>query len=153
MFPQPIHYQSRKRHLQRFLVLPQLSVKLRAIETHFKQYENLPMPVVTDTQVTIELYPDQRYFQAQGQYTLEHRTDQPIREIHLLTFINLQLGEVVYPGATLRAAHPEWGYYIYDLATPLMPGEQQALQCQIATAPARGFRNQVDSDDVYLIYP
>ncbi|NEQ43398.1 MAG: IS4 family transposase [Leptolyngbya sp. SIOISBB] len=28
VFPQPIHYQSRQRHLQRFLVLPQLSVKL-----------------------------------------------------------------------------------------------------------------------------
>ena len=124
-----------------------------AIETRFKQYENLPMPVVTDTQVTIELYPDQRYFQAQGQYTLENRTDQPIREIHLLTFINLQLGEVDYPSATLREAHPEWGYYIYDLATPLMPGEQQALQFQTATAPAQGFRNQVDSDDVYMIYP
>ncbi|MEM6435600.1 MAG: IS4 family transposase, partial [Cyanobacteria bacterium P01_D01_bin.115] len=28
VFPQPIHYQSRKRNLQRFLVLPQLSAKL-----------------------------------------------------------------------------------------------------------------------------
>ncbi|MEM1311356.1 MAG: peptidase, partial [Cyanobacteria bacterium P01_H01_bin.153] len=124
-----------------------------AIETRFKQYENLPMPVVTDTQLTIELYPDQRYFQANGQYTLENRTDQPISEIHLLTFINLKLQDVFYPGATLREAHPEWGYYIYDLATPLLPGEQQVLQFQTATEPARGFRNQVDSDDVYMIYP
>jgi hypothetical protein len=28
VFPQPIHYRSRKRSLQRFLALPQLSVKL-----------------------------------------------------------------------------------------------------------------------------
>ena len=28
VFPQPIQYQSRKRNLQRFLVLPQLCVKL-----------------------------------------------------------------------------------------------------------------------------
>lgn len=28
VFPQPIQYQSRKRNLQRFLVLPQLSVKV-----------------------------------------------------------------------------------------------------------------------------
>ncbi|MEM9119787.1 MAG: peptidase [Cyanobacteria bacterium P01_F01_bin.56] len=124
-----------------------------AIETRFKQYENLPMPVVTDTQLTVELYPDQRYFQAAGQYTLANRTDQPIQEIHLLTFINLKLEAVDYPGATLREAHPEWGYYIYDLATPLQPGEQQVLQFQTATAPAQGFRNQVNSDDVYMIYP
>ncbi len=124
-----------------------------AIEKQFKKYESLPMPVVTNTKVTVDLYPDQRYFKARGQYTLENRTDQPIREIHLLTFINLNLGEVNYPGAALREAHPKWGYYIYDLASPLMPGEQQVMQFQTATNPAQGFRNQVDSDDVYMIYP
>ncbi|MEM9161866.1 MAG: hypothetical protein AAGC54_02200 [Cyanobacteria bacterium P01_F01_bin.4] len=41
------------------------------IEQRFKQYETLPMPVVTHTQLNIELYPDQRYFQAQGEYQLE----------------------------------------------------------------------------------
>ncbi|MEM9087448.1 MAG: peptidase [Cyanobacteria bacterium P01_F01_bin.53] len=123
------------------------------IETRFKQYENLPMPVVTDTKLTIDLYPDQRYFEAEGEYTLENRTDQPIHEIHLLTFINLKLGEVQYPGATLREAHPEWGYYIYDLAEPMQPGEQQVMQFQTYTERPRGFRNQVDSDDVYMIYP
>ncbi|MEO1070273.1 MAG: peptidase, partial [Cyanobacteria bacterium J06638_6] len=93
------------------------------------------------------------YFTAEGEYTLENRTDQPIHEIHLLTFINLDLGQVTYPGATLREAHPEWGYYIYDLATPLEPGEQQRMQFTTRTVPARGFRNQVDSDDVYMVYP
>ena len=124
-----------------------------AIETRFQQYETLPMPVVIGTKLTVELYPNQRYFQAQGQYILENRTDQPIRELHLLTFVNLQLGEVSYPSATLREAHPQWGYYMYDLATPLMPGEQQVMQFQTYTEPAKGFRNQVDSDDVYMIYP
>ncbi|NEP61004.1 MAG: peptidase [Symploca sp. SIO2G7] len=123
------------------------------IERRFKQYESLPMPVVTHTQLAIELYPDQRYFQAEGEYQLENRTDQPINEIHLLTFINLTLGEVTYPGATLREAHPEWGYYIYDLATPLLPGEQQTLKFITKTNPPRGFQNHVDSDDVYMIYP
>jgi ABC-type transport system involved in multi-copper enzyme maturation permease subunit len=123
------------------------------IERRFKQYEALPMPVVTDTQLTVDLYPDQGYFTAKGEYTLENRTDQPIQEIHLLTFINLELEQVSYPGATLREAHPEWGYYIYDLATPLLPGEHQSMQFVTGTAPQRGFRNQVNSDDIYMIYP
>ncbi|MEM8612417.1 MAG: ABC transporter permease [Cyanobacteria bacterium P01_H01_bin.105] len=123
------------------------------VERRFKQYETLPMPVVTHTDLNIELYPDQRYFQAQGKYQLENRTDQPINEIHLLTFINLELGEVTYPGATLREAHPDWGYYIYDLATPLLPGEQQTLSFVTQTERPRGFQNHVDSDDVYMIYP
>ena len=123
------------------------------IEKRFKKYENLPMPVVTNTRLNIELYPNKRYFLAKGEYTLENRTKSPIREIHLLTFINLKLGEVKYPGAKLREAHPRWGYYIYDLEKPLMPGEKQTMQFVTRTERPKGFRNQVDSDDVYMIYP
>ncbi|MGB3300049.1 MAG: hypothetical protein WBA76_17440 [Phormidesmis sp.] len=123
------------------------------IEQRFKQYESLPMPVVTDTKVNIELYPDQRYFQAKGEYRLENRTDQPIEEIHLITFITLDLENVTYPGATLREAHPEWGYYIYDLAEPLLPGASQQMTFTTQTEPIKGFQNQVDSDDVYMVYP
>ncbi|MEL6491241.1 MAG: peptidase [Cyanobacteria bacterium J06621_3] len=123
------------------------------IEQRFKQHENLPMPVVTNTKLNIELYPDERYFQAQGEYRLENRTEQPIEEIHLITFINLDLEDVVYPGATLREAHPEWGYYIYDLAEPLLPGTQQTMTFTTKTERPRGFQNQVDSDDVYMVYP
>lgn len=123
------------------------------LEVRFKQYESLPMPVVTNTKLNIELYPDKRYFQAQGEYRLENRTNQPIEEIHLITFINLDLEDVVYPGATLREAHPEWGYYIYDLAEPLLPGAQQTMTFVTQTEPPQGFQNQVDSDDVYMVYP
>ncbi|NEQ98046.1 MAG: peptidase [Cyanothece sp. SIO2G6] len=123
------------------------------IEKQFKQYESLPMPVVLETNVTIELYPEKGYFVANGDYLLENRTDTPIKEIHLLTFINLELGEVDYPGATLREAHPEWGYYIYDLEKPMQVGDRQRLRFKTYTEQPQGFRNQVDSDDVYMIYP
>ncbi|MEM9161865.1 MAG: peptidase, partial [Cyanobacteria bacterium P01_F01_bin.4] len=39
------------------------------------------------------------------------------------------------------------------MATPLFPGEQQTLKFVTQTERPRGFRNQVDSDDVYMIYP
>ncbi|MEM8830591.1 MAG: ABC transporter permease, partial [Cyanobacteria bacterium P01_G01_bin.19] len=123
------------------------------VEKRFKQYESLPMPVVTDTKVNVELYPNERYFTANGEYQLQNNTNSPIEEIHLLTFVNLQLDKVNYPGMTLREAHPEWGYYIYDLTTPLMPGESQTMQFTTSIAKPQGFRNQVDSDDIYTIYP
>jgi hypothetical protein len=123
------------------------------IEKRFQKYENLPMPVVTKTNLNIDLYPKEGYFIAKGQYLLENRTQTPIKEIHLLTFINLQLDEVNYPGAKLKEAHPEWGYYIYELDTPLQPGESQTMDFITSTQPQKGFRNQVDSDDVYMIYP
>lgn len=123
------------------------------IEQRFKQYENLPIPVVTNTKVNIELYPEERYFVANGEYVLENRTNYPIQQLHLLSFINLKLAEINYPGATLKEAYPEWGYYIYDLETPLKPGERQTMKFITKTERPRGFQNQVDSDDVYMIYP
>ncbi|ACB52429.1 hypothetical protein cce_3081 [Crocosphaera subtropica ATCC 51142] len=123
------------------------------IEKRFNQYETLPMPVVTSTNVKVDMFPDEGYFIANGEYRLKNQTNTPIKEIHLLTFINLTLAEVNYPGAKLREAHPEWGYYIYTLDQPLMPGESQTLQFITKTEPTKGFRNQVDSDDVYMIYP
>ena len=123
------------------------------IERRFKQYQSLPMPVVTDTRVDVELYPNQGYFTANDEYKLKNDTNSPIKEIHLLSFVNLQLDEVNYPGATLREAHPEWGYYIYDLATPLMPGSSQTMKFVTSIDKSQGFRNQVDSDDIYTIYP
>ena len=123
------------------------------IEKQFKRYEHLPMPVVLETRLRVELYPRKRYFVAQGSYVVENRTQTPIRELHLLTFINLHLQNMTYPGATLREAHPKWGYYIYDLATALLPGERQTLHFTTHTKPPRGFHNHVDSDDVYMIYP
>ncbi|MEM8718503.1 MAG: peptidase [Cyanobacteria bacterium P01_G01_bin.39] len=123
------------------------------IERRFKQYESLPMPVVTNTKVDIELYPNRGYFVANGEYQLNNNTDSSIKEIHLLTFVNLQLDRVNYPGITLREAHPEWGYYIYDLATPLMPGESQTMEFVTSIEKPQGFRNQVDSDDIYTVYP
>jgi len=123
------------------------------IERRYRQYEPLPMPTVTATQANIELYPDQRYLTVEGEYQLENRTDQPIQEIHLITFINLKLGEVKFPGATLKQADPDWGYYIYELAQPMEPGEVQTLQFKTFTEQPKGFKNQVDSDDVYMVYP
>lgn len=122
-------------------------------ERRFKQYENLPMPVVIATRVAVDLYPSQRHFLAHGRYTLENRSGEPIREIHLSTFINLRLVDARMPGARLREAHPEWGYYIYALDVPLQPGARAELDFVTRTDAPKGFLNQVDSDDVYMIAP
>jgi len=123
------------------------------VERRYKKYENLPMPVVTETRLNIDLYPEQRYFIAQGEYLLENRTQSPIREIHLLTFINLKIDDVKYPGLKLCSSDNKLGYHIYDLEKPLMPGEKQTMQFVTRIERPQGFRNEVDNDDIYMIYP
>lgn len=60
-------------------------------ERRFKQYENLPMPVVTGTKVDVELYPEKGYFIANGEYSLRNNTDLPITEIHQDNFKQVRL--------------------------------------------------------------
>lgn len=122
-------------------------------EKQFKQYENLPMPVVTATEVKVDLYPEPGFFLAKGKYTLENRSGEPVEELHLSTFINLELVQAKYPGATLDKAFPELGYYIYRLDTPLQPGAAAELEFVTRTGAPAGFRNQSNADDVYMIAP
>ncbi len=122
-------------------------------ERRFKQYEQLPMPVVVGTQLKVDLYPRQRWFVAQGQYRLENRSGEPIHELHLSTFLGLTLVDVKAAGARLAQAYPEWGYYIYRLDAPLQPGAQTTLNFVTRTERPQGFQNHVDSDDVYMVAP
>ncbi|MFK7778199.1 MAG: hypothetical protein QM501_08770, partial [Gimesia sp.] len=123
------------------------------IEKRYQQYEHLPMPVVTATKVKVELYPDQNFFEADGEYRIENRTNELIHELHMLTFIHLQLSDVSCQGLTLRESDRQHGYYIYDLDPPLRPDEQRTLKFSTSIQMPQGFRNQSDADDVYMIYP
>ncbi len=122
-------------------------------ERLFKRYENLPMPVVVGTRLKVDMYPDERRFVAIGAYRLENRSGRPIAEIHLSTFLNLELVRVKVPGARLSEAHPQWGYFIYRLDAPMLPGAQLEMEFVTRSETIRGFRNQVDSDDVYMVAP
>ncbi|MFZ5526651.1 MAG: peptidase [Pseudomonadota bacterium] len=122
-------------------------------ERLFKQYEHLPMPVVRSTRVRVDMHPERRSFVAQGQYLLENRTGRPIEQIHLSTFINLELTDVRLPGARLERSWPQWGYHVYRLDRPMQAGEQRTLAFATRNKAPRGFQNHVDSDDVYMIAP
>jgi len=122
-------------------------------ERRFKQYETLPMPVVVGLQLKADLYPREHRFVAKGRYRLENRSGVPIREIHLGSFLGLQLVDVTLPGGRLVESHPEWGYAIWRLDAPLAPGAQLMLDFVTRTERPPGFRNHVDSDDVYMVAP
>jgi len=119
-------------------------------EKNFKRHARLPMPVVTATELKVDLFPEQRRFVAKGSYVLQNRTAQTIHEIHLSTYLGLKLVDARMPGARLQQAHEDLGYYIYRLDTPLLPGAQRRLEFVTRKDAPAGFRNESTADDVEL---
>lgn len=119
-------------------------------ERLFKRYQHLPMPVVVDTRVTVDMHPSQQRFVAHGRYVLENRSGRPVDEVHVATYMNLRLTRLDLEGARLIEAHPQWGYYIYRLAKPLPPGARTEMAFVTRSDAPQGFRNQSDSDDLPL---
>jgi hypothetical protein len=109
-------------------------------ERQFKQYELLPQPKVTAVDAAVNIYPERRSFDASGHYTLQNKTGQSIGQIHLTdahqTLKDLQFDRPF----KLRSRSTRGDYLIYDLDSPLEPGETLTLNFKIALN-SPGFRD------------
>jgi ABC-type transport system involved in multi-copper enzyme maturation permease subunit len=96
-------------------------------EKKFKQYQSVALPRIVDVKADVDLFPYERDAHIRGTYTLKNTHATPISEIHV--WLNPQVAgrTVNVPDATVREADEKYGYTIYDLSTPLAPGETMQL--------------------------
>ena len=75
----------------------------RAAETEklYKKYDRLAQPRITDVQANVDIYPDKRWVDIHGTYTLVNKTAQPIRDLHVIMPPTVSAFSVPIPGATL----------------------------------------------------
>jgi aminopeptidase N len=90
-------------------------------------FENLPRPQITDVKLDVQLYPKETRAVTTGTYTIVNRTAAPLDVIHLAWDERAQLRQVVLDGATVKQDWPRFHYRIYQLATPMQPGETRTL--------------------------
>jgi ABC-2 type transport system permease protein len=109
-------------------------------EHDFKRYERLPQPKVTAVDASIDLDPDHRSFSGAGHYVLQNKTPQPIAQIHITdqmqSISNVQFDRPFH----LVSRAPRDLYSIYQLETPLAPGDQLNLTFKVGYQ-SRGFRD------------
>jgi aminopeptidase N len=104
-------------------------------------YENVPQPRIIDVKLDVELYPQQVRASTEGVYTIENRSGAPLSAVHVRWPQNLQLLKLEIDGARLGKEYPRFEYRIYELDTPMQPGEQR--QIRFATLlEERGFPNE-----------
>ncbi len=98
-----------------------------AFEKTLKRYATEPQPKITGVSLNVDLYPARRGFSATGTYTLQNRTQQPVRTIYIqmdpeddLHLTNLTFSK---PGKLDSTHAKRFKFKAYALAQALMPGD------------------------------
>ena len=117
-------------------------------ERLYKQYQDLPQPRIVGVQMHVDLFPAERDVIARGEYRLVNRTVTPIAAVHVRMRREAEIRRVEFSrDATNTHADDQHGYYIYTLATPLLPGEAMQLRFELAYVSS-GFENNVSNTAV-----
>jgi ABC-type transport system involved in multi-copper enzyme maturation permease subunit len=97
-------------------------------ELKYRQYEDLPMPQTVDVKIAVDIYPYRRRVEARSTQVLQNNTDQVINSVHLVFPVDVQVPVVELQDAVQKSVDADLAYYIFDLATPMTPGEQRTLK-------------------------
>ena len=109
-------------------------------EAAYRQYENLPMPRTTDVKIDVDIYPYKRRVEARSTQILENKTDEEISTIHLVFPPNTEVPLLELEGATQTSFDDKFNYYVFDLGTPMLPGEKRSLKFE-TIIQQQGFRH------------
>lgn len=94
-------------------------------EKDYRKYLGLAQPRITDVNVDVAMYPQQRRADITGHYTLVNKHDTPIDTllVQLPTPATREFKAALdFPAHTAKIADAKQGFYLYKLDTPLAPG-------------------------------
>lgn len=97
-------------------------------EREYTQYQTMPQPTVVDIKVDVDIYPESRKYQAKGRYIIENQTAEPLTQI-LVSVLNQShiQQQVDIKQATLANYDARYQSYLYQLDSPMQPGEKTEL--------------------------
>lgn len=115
--------------LNRYLTGDEQEALRADYEKTYKQYSDQPLPEIVRVVVDVDIYPEQRDVKVRGSYDLVNRSGAEINQIHFTDPVGVDV-MLELPDAELTFDEA-LGYRIYQLATPLLPGE--AMQIDFST--------------------
>jgi ABC-type transport system involved in multi-copper enzyme maturation permease subunit len=109
-------------------------------ERDFKKYEHLAQPKIIAVDANIDIFPERRSFSGSGNFVLQNKTAQPISQIHITnsqqSVSNVRFDRPFHVVST----SPHALYTIYQLDTPLAPGDKLDLTFNVGYT-SRGFKD------------
>jgi ABC-type transport system involved in multi-copper enzyme maturation permease subunit len=109
-------------------------------ERDFKKYENIAQPKIIGVDANIDIFPERRSFSGAGHFVLQNKTAQPIGRIHI-TNRQQSVSDVRFDRPFhVVSTSPRALYTIYQLDTPLAPGDLLNLTFHVGYT-SRGFKD------------
>jgi aminopeptidase N len=105
------------------------------------RFENTPQPKIVAMKLDVDIHPHDPRIDTQGVYTLENRTGQPLKEIHVRFDRDLKVGGLAIEGARSKQTFDRFNYRIFVFDTPMKPGERRMMSFATQRAQ-KGFRNR-----------
>ena len=110
-------------------------------ERRYKQYEELPQPLLTRSSLRIEIYPQKRGAELRGIYHLENRSHEPIDSVHVFLDFEVEARTLGFDRDAVPVLEDEeHGYRVFALEEALQPGEALRLDFDLALE-SHGFPN------------
>jgi ABC-type transport system involved in multi-copper enzyme maturation permease subunit len=116
-------------------------------EKLYRRYKDLPQPRIVDERADIDIYPAERRVDVRGHYRLVNRETVPIRDLHVLLPVEMELVAAQFAPHDLISNDRVHAYSIYRLAAPLAPGASMDFDFTLRYR-SRGFRNKPDDTHV-----
>jgi ABC-type transport system involved in multi-copper enzyme maturation permease subunit len=126
--------------LNEYLTGDELVQRRAEYERRYGQYEGIPQPERTATNLHIEIHPARREATVRGSYRLVNRDAVPIDAVHLEPAFYVETSVAFDRAFSHVLADDELGHHIYSLEEPLQPGDSLTLSF-VVRFERRGFPN------------
>ncbi|WP_417498164.1 ABC transporter permease/M1 family aminopeptidase [Maricaulis sp.] len=111
-----------------------------AYEREYEHLVDLPQLTITDTSYDVDIYPDERRYEARGSYVLQNQTDGPLDTLWISYGPGTTIRSQVFEGASIATSDAESYIYSFALDVPMQPGESRTFDFEVARLNP-GFRN------------
>jgi ABC-type transport system involved in multi-copper enzyme maturation permease subunit len=110
-------------------------------EKTYGKFANLPQPRLNGISIRAELYPKDHEAVVHTMYTLVNHTTSPISAIHFLPDNEVETSEATFDRPAKATVNDKTLYYsIYELSSPLLPGDSVRVSFDVRFKP-KGFTN------------
>lgn len=118
-------------------------------ERTYSRYKNSLLPRIVDVNIEVGIYPDKYGVTAKGRYILVNKNTKPLDSLHFRLIPEINSHKVFFSRNTkLVHESKEYGYYIYKLEKPVLPGDSIICNFDVACWE-KGFKyNGRDSEIV-----
>ncbi|HZY81353.1 MAG TPA: M1 family aminopeptidase [Cyclobacteriaceae bacterium] len=139
--------------LNHFESTHEAKLKQVSYEKELKEFQTMAQPTIVEVNINVDLFPATRSFKSSGYYYLKNNDSVPIGQVEVqhISSPSYSLNNVSFGilNATPSKQNPKLGYSIYDLSTPLLPGDSVRMSFDIDFTQ-EGFKGKgINTDLVY----